>query len=147
MSTHTLYTYLESHPAIDSASRLARRHEVDTKTVTRALRRSGYSLVQPADGTKPTWVYNAPVYIDQFDLHCVAVSRPLLQETVTRYKAATDHPFHSFTDLSQSQDPETFAMQCIMFGLTYLYEHDKLPIRAQITPSGFIPLTMNGANQ
>lgn len=168
MTTHSLRTYLATHPSpTPSAAELARQHQIDTKSATRILREFDYTPQPSSEGSG--WKYNPssdkaakdPLTLLTMSLangHLLYIPQDLTLSALhkvplTPYTTDPEDPEHS--KLSEAQEHwnailstlptqlyTTDVQRYLLFGLRLLLESGKLPIRAQITHSGIEPFTL-----
>lgn len=163
VTTHSLRTYLASHPSpTPSAAELARQHQIDTKSATRILREFDYTQQLTSEGSG--WKYNPssdkaakdPLTLLTMSLangHLLYIPSSLTDSALHKVPLTPYDPEQA--KLSEAQQhwnailnsaPDSMdtvqAMRYLLFGLRLLLESGKLPIRAQITPSGLEPFTL-----
>lgn len=125
MTTRSLRNYLVTRPAVESATRLARDHEVDTKTATRALRAAGYVLLDSG-----SWQYNIEhdtKPVDPYNLHIVGISPSLLSIIDSKMQR----------DEITLGDSKAELLQLLGYVLASLHKIGALPIRGQLTSYGW----------
>lgn len=154
MSTESLDAYLSKRPhTIESAPALARLHGVDPKTVSARLRSLNYE--KQGNGT---WVY-APEEVVQSspllealmqDAHLFTITPETLKQVFESLPKSKKHGVLTYGKglaslledaLVPHKDLVHYNMQLLLASLSWLHKHDILPIRAEITTSGFKPLT------
>ena len=163
MTTHSLRTYLASHPSpTPSAAELARQHQIDTKSATRILREFDYTQQPPQEGSG--WKYNPssdkaakdPLTLLTMSLangHLLYIPSSLTDSALHKVPLTPYDPEQA--KLSEAQEHwnaiiqtlpsplhTTDVQRYLLFGLRLLLESGKLPIRAQITQSGIEPFTL-----
>ncbi len=167
MTTHSLRTYLATHPSpTPSAAELARQHQIDTKSATRILREFDYTQQLTSEGSG--WKYNPdpsqsakdPLTLLTMSLangHLLYIPSSLTDSALhkvplTPYVTDPEDPTSSLSEAQEhwnaiiASAPDSMdtiqAMRYLLFGLRLLLESGKLPIRAQITHSGIEPYTL-----
>lgn len=168
VTTHSLRTYLASHPlTTPSAAELARQHQIDTKSATRILREFDYTQQLTSEGSG--WKYNPdpsqsakdPLTLLTMSLangHLLYIPSSLTDSALHKVPLTpyvTDPEDPEQAKLSEAQEhwnailnsaPDSMdtiqAMRYLLFGLRLLVEGGKLPIRAHITHSGLEPYSL-----